>query len=340
MYCVPLTLLAATILRSLSDPPLRFATLPIRHIDQAGNTADQGILIAGEKTIGIGHSPQHLDDADTFFLAELPDDSLGKVMEIGRLDRSFLCRLDQACHLAALQAEAPGQGALDYASFANLDPVVAAGNFDKQHGKGEGGIVPLAGLTAVIDTGQKAKQPIEHVQFLAARGKCFVYQLVPRRRQARTAVGCLARCVINCIRPSSGGSARAFRPARARHSGPRPPYGRTIAARTPSRPGVPRRQGLLGLQRRRSRPASPARSSRTRPPHREPTRPTPPPMNRSSRPPKRPIGRSGRDRSLTQISPPRSRVPCATSIVPTCSHETLCCSVGSAISADRWVRWS
>src|SRR5438046_1843840 len=46
-------LLAAAVLRSLRDPPLRFATLPIRHIDQAGNAADQGILIAGQKTVGI-----------------------------------------------------------------------------------------------------------------------------------------------------------------------------------------------------------------------------------------------------------------------------------------------
>src|ERR1700730_2732588 len=167
MYCVPLTLLVATIHRSLSDPPLRFATLPIRHIDQAGNPADQGILIAGEKTIGIGHSPQHLDDADTFFLAELLDDSLGKAMEIGRLDRPFFCRVHEARYLAAVQAEAPCQGPLDYAPFANLNSVVATGNFDKQHGNGEGGVVLFAGLTAVIDPGQKAKQPIEHVQFLA-----------------------------------------------------------------------------------------------------------------------------------------------------------------------------
>jgi len=153
--------------RRLSDPPLRFATLPIRHIDQAGNSADEGILIAGENTIGIGHFPQHLDDADAFFLAELPDDGLGKVMEIDRLDRTFFCRLHQARYLAAVQAEAPGQDPLDYALFANLDSVVATGNFDKQHGKSERGIVLLAGLTAVIDSGQKAKQPIEHVQFLA-----------------------------------------------------------------------------------------------------------------------------------------------------------------------------
>jgi hypothetical protein len=76
-------------------------------------------------------------------------------------------------YLARLQAEAPGQEPLDYALFANLNSVVAAGNFDKQHGKSEGGIVLFAGLTAVIDTPQKGKQSIEHGQFLEAETRNF-----------------------------------------------------------------------------------------------------------------------------------------------------------------------
>jgi hypothetical protein len=166
-------LLAAIILRSMFDLPLRFATLPIRHIDQASNSADKRILITGQKTIGVGHFPQHLDDADTLFLAEFPDDNLGKVMEIGRLDRAFFCRLNQLRYLARRQAEAPGQEPLDYALFASLNSVVAAGNFDKQHGKSEGGIVLFAGLTDVIDTPQKGKQSFEHVQFLEAEARDF-----------------------------------------------------------------------------------------------------------------------------------------------------------------------
>ena len=130
-----MALLATIVPQSLCDPLLRFATLPIRYIDQAGDPADKGVLITGQDAIRIGHIPQHLDDADTFFLVEVLDNNVGKMMEIGRLDRPFLCRLHEARYLAAIQAEAPGQGALDYAPFANLDSVVAAGNFDQQHGK-------------------------------------------------------------------------------------------------------------------------------------------------------------------------------------------------------------
>jgi hypothetical protein len=74
-------------------------------------------------------------------------------------------------YLARLQAEVLGQGPFDYAPFANLNSVIAAGDFDKQHGQSKGGIVLFIRFRAVVDTLQKAKQSIEHVQFLAAEGR-------------------------------------------------------------------------------------------------------------------------------------------------------------------------
>jgi len=68
---------------------------------------------------------------------KLPDDSLGKVIKIGGLDRSFpLPPFTRRATLLRSKPKRRGQGALDYAPFANLDSVVATGNFDQQHGKG------------------------------------------------------------------------------------------------------------------------------------------------------------------------------------------------------------
>jgi hypothetical protein len=85
-------------------------------------------------------------------------------MEIGRFDRTFFSRLDQTRYLAAIQAEAPSQGSLNYALLASLYSVVATGHFDKQKGEGKSGIVPFAGLMPIIDACQKANQLIKHVQ--------------------------------------------------------------------------------------------------------------------------------------------------------------------------------
>jgi hypothetical protein len=84
-------------------------------------------------------------------------------MEIGRFNCTFFSRLHQTRYLAAIQPEAPSQGSLDYALLAGLYSVVAAGNFDKQKGEGESGIILFAGSMAIIDTCQKANQRVEHV---------------------------------------------------------------------------------------------------------------------------------------------------------------------------------
>src|SRR5438552_685763 len=59
------SLWATISLQSLRDPPLRFATLPIRHIDQPGDPADKRVLVACQDAIRVGHIPQHFDDTDT-----------------------------------------------------------------------------------------------------------------------------------------------------------------------------------------------------------------------------------------------------------------------------------
>jgi hypothetical protein len=53
-----------------------------------------------------------------------------------------------------LQAEARGQHTLNDAVLAILDAiVVAADDFDKQHGKGESGVVSSAGSMGIVDPG-------------------------------------------------------------------------------------------------------------------------------------------------------------------------------------------
>ena len=84
-------------------------------------------------------------------------------MEIGCFDRTFFSGLHQTGYLAAIQAKAPRQGSRDYVLLASLHSIVATSNFDKQNGEGESGGILLAGLTAIIGTCQKSKQPIEHV---------------------------------------------------------------------------------------------------------------------------------------------------------------------------------
>ena len=149
---------------ALHDPPPCLSALPIRHINQACNPADQGVLIAGQHAIGIGHLPQHLDDANTFFGAEILDHNLGEMKQVCRLDCTLFRCLDEAGYLAPLQAEAQCQRALDDALFTILDPVVATRNFDEQHGKSKSGIVPFTGSMGIIDPGQNVKQSVEHVR--------------------------------------------------------------------------------------------------------------------------------------------------------------------------------
>ena len=66
-------------LKSLHNPLPRFNPVPIRHIDQAGDPADQRIFIAGKQVGGVGHLPRHLDDASTFCLGEILDHDTGEV---------------------------------------------------------------------------------------------------------------------------------------------------------------------------------------------------------------------------------------------------------------------
>jgi hypothetical protein len=66
-----------------------------------------------------------------------------------------------------IQAEAASQCSLDYALLAKLYSVIATGNFDEQKGERESGIMLIAGLTAIIETGQKPNQPVEHCPSLA-----------------------------------------------------------------------------------------------------------------------------------------------------------------------------
>jgi hypothetical protein len=51
--------------------------------------ADKCVLVAGQDAIRVGHIPQHLDYVNTFLLVEVRDDNSGKVMEIGRFDRTL-----------------------------------------------------------------------------------------------------------------------------------------------------------------------------------------------------------------------------------------------------------
>ena len=65
--------------KSLHNPLPRFTPVPIRYIDQAGDPADQRIFIAGKQVVGVGHLPQHLDNANTFSLSEILDHDTGEV---------------------------------------------------------------------------------------------------------------------------------------------------------------------------------------------------------------------------------------------------------------------
>ena len=66
-------------LKSLHNPLPRFTPVPIRHIDQTGDPADQRIFISGKQVVGVGYLPQHLDNANTFCLGEVLDHDPGEV---------------------------------------------------------------------------------------------------------------------------------------------------------------------------------------------------------------------------------------------------------------------
>src|SRR6202034_1478014 len=83
------TLLVAITLRPTYDPQLRFTSLVIRHIDQAGKPADQGVLIGARDAIRIRHFPQHLDDADTFLVAKILDYNPAEMKQVRRPDCTF-----------------------------------------------------------------------------------------------------------------------------------------------------------------------------------------------------------------------------------------------------------
>jgi orotate phosphoribosyltransferase len=107
----------AIILQALSDPPLGFVAIPIQHIDQAGDPADERVLVTGQRAIGICHLPEHLDDADAFLLGEIVDHHLREMEKISCPDCACFRDLDEMGDLAGLQAEAPRQGGLGELMF-------------------------------------------------------------------------------------------------------------------------------------------------------------------------------------------------------------------------------
>jgi hypothetical protein len=155
---------AARFVKALHDPPPRFCPVPIRDIDQAGDPPDQSVFIAGQHAVGIGYFPQHLDDANTFFFGEILDHDPGEMIEISSLDRTLFRRFDESDYLARFQAKASGQGTLDDALLAILDPIVATRYFDEQDGESESGIIPLAGSMGIFEPVQNAEQSVEHVR--------------------------------------------------------------------------------------------------------------------------------------------------------------------------------
>jgi hypothetical protein len=167
--------------QTLPRPPLGFAAIPIRHIDQTGDPADQRILVAGQGTIRICHLPEHLDDADAFLLGEVIDHYLGEMKKIGRLDCTCFRDLDEMGRLAVVQTEAPYQRALNDALLPILDAVIAARHLDEQHREGKRGIVSFAGSMGIIVPGQDVEQCVE--QCPSERWLTVpLYQLVPARR--------------------------------------------------------------------------------------------------------------------------------------------------------------
>jgi hypothetical protein len=147
-------------LKALHDPAPRFSPVPIRDVDQAGDPPDQSIFIAAQNAIGIGYLPQHLDDANTFFLGEILDHNPGEMKQICSLHRTLFRRFDEADYLAPFQAEASDQGTLDDALRAILDPIVATRDFDEQDRESESGIIPLAGSMGVFVPEQNVEQPV------------------------------------------------------------------------------------------------------------------------------------------------------------------------------------
>src|ERR1700693_1493151 len=94
--------------QSLSDPQLCVPAISIRDIDQAGDLADDGVLVTRQDSIRKGDLPKHLDNASAFFIAEIVDHDLGEMKQIRRLKRTFFRRLDEPNYLVPIQAEAPG----------------------------------------------------------------------------------------------------------------------------------------------------------------------------------------------------------------------------------------
>ena len=94
-------------LQPCSGPQFRVPAIPIRNVDQTGDLADEGVFITSQDAIRIGDLPQHLDNANTFFVAEIVDHDLGEMKKVRRLKRTFFRRLYEPNDLIPAQAEPP-----------------------------------------------------------------------------------------------------------------------------------------------------------------------------------------------------------------------------------------
>ena len=153
-------------LGALAGAALGFAAVEVGDIEQARDAADQGILVAAHRAVGIGDVPQHFDDADPFPLGKIIHDDSGEMVQIGSARRALPRRRDEARGLERLQAEAPRQDALDDAPLAVGEAVVAARGFEQQHGERKGRIVAfvrIGGGRGVVGPRQDPQQGIEHV---------------------------------------------------------------------------------------------------------------------------------------------------------------------------------
>jgi hypothetical protein len=80
--------------------------------------------------------------------------------QIGSLARTLFRRFDKADYLAPFQAEAKGQGTLDYALRAIPDPIVATRHFDEQDRESESGIIPLTSSIGIFVPEQNVEQSV------------------------------------------------------------------------------------------------------------------------------------------------------------------------------------
>lgn len=153
--------------RTIWEPAIAAAiavcgALLIRHVDEAGDAAEQRVLVRVEHAVGVGDLPHHLQDVGAVLVADALDDLAGEGKELGRLAHRSLGRFHQRMELLRREVEALGQQVLDGGALGRVELVVHARRLDQQGGNGELQLVRLIGQGRRLPAGEEVEHAVDH----------------------------------------------------------------------------------------------------------------------------------------------------------------------------------